>query len=237
MHPRAALNYLRWRMSNEDRALTDFVTDLLGSDPNSVTMILSEVKSTEFEIDLRDRLKDVRYSGKLTFQNGRLLYIITRLMRPRVVVETGVFAGGSTAYILNALEENGAGKLFSIDRKDPFLLKIGREPGFAIDEELRDNWHLILGRSSEKLQPLLDCLNSLDFFFHDSDHSYENMLYEFQTIWPFLSSGGLLLSDNIDMNSSFDDFCGTRGVRPIKTRSSFTKYGAAMKSHSSDCRF
>lgn len=54
-----------------------------------------------------------------------------------------------------------------------------------------------------KLDPLL--------FFHDSDHSYENMFFEFQWAWDHLGAD-VLISDDIDGNDAFFDFCESTGV-------------------------
>ena len=75
-----------------------------------------------------------------------------------------------------------------------------------IPHYLRHRWHLILGKSSEKLAPLFKNVVEIDIFLHDSDHSYQNMLWEFQTAWTYLKAGGLLLSHNIDYNDAFSDF-------------------------------
>ena len=53
--------------------------------------------------------------GWVSKPTGVLLYAMIRRQKPRVVVETGVGAGGTTATILKALRDNGAGHLFSID--------------------------------------------------------------------------------------------------------------------------
>ena len=39
------------------------------------------------------------------------------------------------------------------------------------------------------------------------------MLWEFETAWAYLRSGGLLLSHNIDYNNAFSDFCRNTGVK------------------------
>lgn len=48
-------------------------------------------------------------------------------------------------------------------------------------------------------------------FFHDSDHSYENMFFEFQWAWDHLEAE-VLISDDIDGNDAFFDFCKSTGV-------------------------
>ena len=66
---------------------------------------------------------------------------IVTLMRPNVVVETGVALGFSTATILAAMRENDQGHLYSVDLP---AVQYGheRETGSAVPAELRDRWTL-----------------------------------------------------------------------------------------------
>jgi len=68
-------------------------------------------------------------------------------------------------------------------------------------------------------------VGEIDIFLHDSDHSYQNMLWEFQTAWKYLKAGGLLLSHNIDANDAFSDFCQDCGIK----RHSLTNMGGIVK--------
>src|SRR5947208_313273 len=56
-----------------------------------------------------------RATGRDGYGEGLRLYAVLRKLRPRVAVETGVCNGVSTAFLLLALAENGAGELHSID--------------------------------------------------------------------------------------------------------------------------
>jgi hypothetical protein len=154
-----------------------------------------------------------------------LLYFIIRKIRPENVVETGCWYGNSSVCILAALEKNGNGKLFTIDLPayfetggyydmNPYLseekrkssLPKGTSPGFLVPEFLKERWSLIPGSTSEKLPPLLKELGKIDFFLHDSLHSYENMTFEFNLAYKHLKESGFLASDNIDWNNVFKDF-------------------------------
>ena len=53
--------------------------------------------------------------GTIAYDEGVYLYALMRRLAPRTVVETGVCNGFSTAFILAALERNGAGELHSLD--------------------------------------------------------------------------------------------------------------------------
>lgn len=150
------------------------------------------------------------------------LYGLVREFKPKKLVETGVCNGVSTAVILAALDRNDAGLLYSIDLpeytdtdypggtfwegKKGAVVPKGRLPGWLIPDRYQGRWHLILGRSQEKLHSLLDDLGEIDFFLHDSEHSYECMSFEYQQAWRYLRSGGLLVSDDITWNTAFQDF-------------------------------
>jgi predicted O-methyltransferase YrrM len=150
------------------------------------------------------------------------LYGLVREFRPALLVETGVCNGISTAVILAALESNNAGSLYSIDfpeyadthypdgtfweGKMGAVVPKGKQPGWMIPEMYRGRWRLTIGKSKEKLPALLETLESIDFFLHDSEHSYECMTFEYQLAWHHLKTGGLLVSDDIGWNSAFKDF-------------------------------
>ncbi|MFQ5761989.1 MAG: class I SAM-dependent methyltransferase [Candidatus Bathyarchaeia archaeon] len=144
-------------------------------------------------------------------------YGLARLARPNVVVETGVWYGASTAFILEALENNGKGELYSIDlpntryRTDNGSLIVDgvgmpENTGVLVPPNLRHRWHLILGKSQEKLTPLLKSLGEIDVFIHDGEHTYDAMMFEFQTAFEFLRCGGVLISDDVHDNGAFHDF-------------------------------
>ena len=118
----------------------------------------------------------------------------------------------SSFIILSALNENGKGKLYSIDLADVGMPKIyGKEPGWIVDEELRKRWTLIYGKTSDELPELLEKLKYVDIFLHDSEHSYENMQFEFSLALKYMSENSLLLSDDVRANSAFEDLRNIEG--------------------------
>jgi predicted O-methyltransferase YrrM len=160
--------------------------------------------------------------------NAELLYLFVRAVRPRVVVETGVEVGVSSAYFLQGLRDNGSGELWSIDL--PTVDAAGRvnqegrldhshvgsvdQVGQAVPERLRDRWHLALGDARELL-PKFEAPDPWDIFFHDSDHSRAHMLWEYETAWPRLRPGGFLLSDDVPNNDAFVTFASSVGGVPF----------------------
>lgn len=148
-------------------------------------------------------------TGIMDFSCSALLFQLMRTLKPRVVVETGVANGASSTFILWAMEANGVGALYSIDWSESGELSFvpqGKEIGWMVPDELRKRWHLEIGRSEEKLDPLLKQIGTIDIFLHDSDHSYETMMYEYKAAWPYLARNGLLLSDDAKMNIAFAEF-------------------------------
>lgn len=157
--------------------------------------------------------------------NEVTLYVIIRALRPAVVIETGGTPGKSTAFILRAMEMNGRGHLYTIDLPPAVTagqLEEGKHwheqrpenlpSNWVVPDRLRDRHTLLLGSSREHLPKLLASLDRVDVFLHDSDHSYENMTWEFETAFPMLGSDGLLLSDDVLANDSFFDFCRGKGL-------------------------
>lgn len=156
-----------------------------------------------------------------------LLYLVVRIARPEVVVETGVFDGQSSAVILQALCDNDRGLLVAVDlpaletiygsthEMRESTLPSSRQPGWAVPSFLCDRYRLSLGDSAELLPKLLDEYPSVDIFFHDSLHTREHMYFEYSTVWPRLSDGGVLLSDDIWWNSAFHTFCRERAQRYV----------------------
>jgi predicted O-methyltransferase YrrM len=140
----------------------------------------------------------------ITFEEGLSLYLIVRILRPMYVVETGVSAGRSSAFILRGLYDNGEGELYSLDPNP--------NSGYAIPRHLKGRWKFINATSGECLLKLLEKLKQIDIFLHDSLHTYENMSFEYETAWPFIKLGGILLSHDVSWNSAFKDFCKSRNA-------------------------
>jgi predicted O-methyltransferase YrrM len=153
-------------------------------------------------------------------RSGRdFIYLVVRALRPAVICETGVFDGQSSAVILQALADNGEGILVSIDLPASSVIEgsthemiyttlpPGQQPGWAISDDLRARHRILLGDSRDILPQLIEEHPTIDLFFHDSLHTFEHMTYEYDTAWPALREGGILLSDDVGWNAAFHRFC------------------------------
>ena len=153
---------------------------------------------------------------------GYFLYVLVRALKPDIFVETGVSGGESSTFILQAMEDNKKGKLYSVDFPQAIVEKglttispKGTSSGWLIPDYLKHRWDLTLGKSEDVLPPLLKKLEKIDIFFHDSLHTYDHMLFEYNTCWDYLKDNGILISDDIAVmngkgHSPFIDFANIK---------------------------
>jgi predicted O-methyltransferase YrrM len=188
----------RWQ-----RVLGDIEAHLGG-----VTEILDEPALKEVEEDTRRLLEEIRardpFSPRWAADSrfARLGYLLCRLISPSVVLETGVAYGVSSVFILKALEVNGRGTLHSIDLP-------------PLRSEHERFWRLHRGSSARVLPRLLEEASTIDLFVHDSLHTLRNMRREFDTVWPHLRNGAVLMADDVERNSAFSEL---RRKRPALWR-------------------
>ncbi len=185
-------NRIRFEKEYSDTAAIDFGTlkDMLGKDHGPHYRQRSVVKWNSF------------------------LYTVCRLLKPKTVVETGVYWGLSSTSILEALGQVGPGRLHSIDLTPERLRSRGLASGVIVPERLREGWDLRLGKSRTLLPELLTSLGTVDIFIQDSEHTYDNMMFEYSTAWPHIRKGGLLVSHDVSSDGGpFPDFAESRGIR------------------------
>jgi hypothetical protein len=188
-----------------------FLSRVTRSSPRQIRAFLDEpIATPEFASHLHQAERELGtfasagadlYAKKVLNQ-----YAAIRAITPNLVVETGIANGVSSAYLLLALQKNGRGQLHSIGLSDPAFVPAGREPGWLVPSWLRGRWQIHFGDATEILPGLLPQLGMIDAFIHDSRHTYEHMLWEFETAYPFLGPGKLLLADDATWNSAFLDF-------------------------------
>jgi hypothetical protein len=135
----------------------------------------------------------------------RAIWCLTRHLQPRNVVETGVAHGVTSRFILEALERNGNGHLWSIDLP-PLERELHEQIGIAVDEQLRHRWSYIRGSSRRRLSGVLSQLGQIDLFVHDSMHSEHNVRFEVDRAWAALRPGGAIVVDDIKANRGFSSF-------------------------------
>jgi predicted O-methyltransferase YrrM len=170
----------------------------------------------------RDLLRSLS-KDKWFFIGCAMLYDLCKAIRPSLVVETGVADGFSSLFILMALDKNHKGNLHSIEKPDLGYLD-GKESGWVVPQVYRRRWHLIIDSSERALPQLLKRLGKIDFFLHDSSHSYRNMFFELCWAWRHLRRGGYLMADGVLESMAFLDFCEMNGIRPSNFRIGTGRY-------------
>jgi len=240
-----------WKIIRVNEALLkpeDCINALIGSDICNIEIIDRLKNEIYNNINIRsmveyylERYKDVviwtweqRFSGR-QYVKVLFLYILLRLLKPEKVIETGCFSGWTSTLILLALHHNQKGHLWSIDipaKAGYKSMSVGLppdlEPGFLVPEELRSRWTLIIGDVKDHLLPLCQKIGPIDVFYHDSDHTYDHMMWEYTSIWPWLRIGGILISDDINRNTAFWDFTTAIGVSRIIYKENIN-FGALCK--------
>jgi predicted O-methyltransferase YrrM len=137
---------------------------------------------------------------------ARLVWCVVRHTRPQRCVETGVARGLTTAVILQALQSNGSGRLWSIDLPPLRDRDLADQTAAAVPPELRERWTLLAGSSRRVLPALVTGLGAVDLFVHDSMHTTRNVDFELGEVWPRLVPGGVAIVDDVERNSAVSAF-------------------------------
>ncbi len=161
-----------------------------------------------------------------------LLYVLVRHLRPGAVLETGVYYGGNTAFLLAGLHRNDHGRLVSIDLPDSMIRASGQDagaarhplvgdselydpvlrPGFIVPEYLKSRWDFVEGNSLEEIPRRSE---TFDLYLHDSDHSMAFLTAELERAAPRLSRHATIVADDVDWSNAFFAFCVTRKLSPL----------------------
>jgi hypothetical protein len=162
---------------------------------------------------------------------ARAAWCLVRHLRPDRVVETGVARGVLSRVIMAAMDRNGRGHLWSIDLP-PVIGEWRAHVEAAHPNRQRARWTFIRGASSRRLPKLLASLGGIQLFIHDSLHTEQNMLFEFEAAWSKLEPGCALLADDIQESAAFASFLtvralGTALVGIAETKTSL--FGLALK--------
>jgi len=154
----------------------------------------------------RIRESTARYSADQSIAFGRRLgwYAFVRILKPRVVVETGVDKGLGAVALCAALLRNEAegtpGQYFGAD--------INPRAGVLLSEPYTRVGKILYGDSIQSLQSI----PMIDMFVNDSDHSAAHERQEYDTIAEKLGAGGgLILGDNSHCTDVLAKFSAERG--------------------------
>lgn len=204
---------LRWSVdSREDTNYTYALTDdsllylahtvavVSGVSPATVQQYFREAQTDEALRDYvleKTKTSSYRRVADLRVEFGRRLgwYALVRIMKPGVVIETGVDKGLGAVLLCSALLRNRAegapGRYYGTD--------IAPKAGYLLDGIYKEVGQVLYGDSITSLKAFD---KPIDLFINDSDHSATYELEEYKVVLPKLTPTGILLSDNAHVASS-----------------------------------
>jgi predicted O-methyltransferase YrrM len=129
-------------------------------------------------------------------------YALVRALRPAHVVETGTDKGLGSVVLAAALLRNGGGKLTTLD--------VNSDAGYLISGDYASVTDLRIGDS---LTGLARMETQVDFFLHDSLHTREHELAEYEAVAPRLGGRAVVLSDNAHATDALPAWAEKTGRR------------------------
>lgn len=193
---------------NRDQ-LAAFLAAVAGAPEARCLAYMAELEQDdELRAHLRARAASSSLAGDAEPRYGRRMgwYALVRLLRPGLVVETGVHRGLGTAVLAAALRRNAAegapGTVIGTD--------IDPRAGALLGPPYDQHGRVVHGDSLSTLRALD---RPIGLFVNDSDHrsSYERAEYE--AIEPLLASDALVLSDNAHCTNELHEFARRTGRR------------------------
>ena len=118
---------------------------------------------------------------------GRVLSMISKMLRPKRILELGTYTGYSALCLAEGLQENG--ELITIDKNDELQELISRYLNQS------DKAHQIKQVIGDALTEIDQLQGSFDLVFIDADKS--NYLNYYSKLIERVESGGCILIDNV----------------------------------------
>jgi predicted O-methyltransferase YrrM len=195
-------------LANRDE-LAAFIAQAFDVAPEQVEAYFHEAdEDPELGEELRKRLSRRRDRRSEPLFGRRLgWYAIARILKPALIVETGIHDGLGSVLLLRALERNdreaSPGRLVSVD--------INPNSGWLVNERLRERWTPIFGSTFDVLEPTV-AASEVGMIVHDSEHTYECERFEFTTALAHAAPTVALVSDNAHATSALRDVCAEIGI-------------------------
>jgi hypothetical protein len=211
------LNICAWLFKSNET--TNFTYDLENINERYLISIIAHITNVPFdicfayikEIKADDKLRNHIYAVTNTSPRasisdnearfGRRLgwYVLVRILKPKIVVETGVDKGIGACLLTAALKRNSEegyqGWYYGTD--------INPMAGYLLAGDYLNHGSILYGDSIKSLVKLNE---TIDLFINDSNHSAEYEASEYRTIAGKLSESAMILGDNAHATDKLLEF-------------------------------
>ena len=185
-----------------EQYLIHLISNITGVTNSQVENYMSEIKDN---VELRERIEksliESGYPRDIQIRFGRRIgwYALIRILKPKVVVETGVDHGIGLSVICEALQLNRRegfnGRYFGTD--------INPLAGKLASPEYYEYSTILYGDSITSLSNLKE---TIDFFINDSDHSEDYEMKEYEVVREKLTKNSIILGDNSHVTDKLSVF-------------------------------
>jgi predicted O-methyltransferase YrrM len=172
-----------------------------------ISLVLGYFNELENDLELKKHVakaiqqSNIRYRADPDVKFGRRIawYTIVRVLKPKIIVETGVDKGLGAVVLCAALlrnrDEGYPGEYLGTD--------IDPQAGKLLSAPYSEVGAILYGDSIASLRKLD---GPIDLFINDSDHSAEYEASEYEIIAPKLSACAVLVGDNSHVTDALFQF-------------------------------
>jgi len=200
-------NFYYELMPDNKLELSSLIAAISGQSPTLIDGYISEIQSND---NLRQHVSQTwiddptMTDAQLAYGRRIGWYALARVLKPKLIIETGVHHGVGACVLASALirnrEEGSPGRYLGTDI-DPGAGALFTGP-YALEGEIA---------YGDSITTLSKIDSPIDFFINDSDHSAEYEAREYDTILPMLAENSIVLGDNSHTNTKLNIFSRTNG--------------------------
>ena len=141
--------------------------------------------------------------GSLTAIEKSILGNFIALVKPKIILEIGMYKGATTRFICKFIEQNDIDSIV-IGFDFPEVIKSIKERNKSIQEyEKKSLLQMIPGTSPGSVNKwLIESKKLVDITLIDAEHEYGSVIKELNLLWPRLSEAGYILCH--DYSAKFD---------------------------------
>jgi hypothetical protein len=202
-------NYTYALLPSNLRYLADTISVVTGVEHQT---ILNYIIEAETDSVLKETIKKAiknsslkRHADREIYFGRRLgWYAFARIIKPGIIIETGIDKGLGSILLCAALlrnnEEGFPGRYYGTD--------INPAAGYILSGKYKEAGQILYGDS---IQSLLNFHDPIDLFINDSDHSTEYEYQEYKTVEKLLTANSIILGDNSHCSDKLAAFSNETG--------------------------